>query len=464
MKKLSNHYSAFAAVALLALTGCLTEDSEDIPDESCAIPPVSASEACQMRGGRLVTDEDGLALHEEIREIEYQSGGDCGEGRATAACIFDTEICRESGALQDPCGAAGLEAIDAALCDVMDSLVTVQTQAAREAGGVEEETEQGPEERASQRQAEDLDELCSDSFGPDGDQEVGCVEPPESQVMCRSITIDVGCGATREILCRVPDVERPCTDIYAPVCGVDGVTYANECYAGSTPIDHDGECASEVCPLIYAPVCGVDGVTYDNHCMSGDVPILHDGECDGSITGSIDCFEAGLLNQDSVFEVTAQFLEPEDGAWIDEEGNLHTVDQELKTEITVLYELLANDSSWLRESETDNSIVIAPNSLEILHAPFFDGESEAESIFNASWVDYFETNELSDGTTVHLDGHNEGVFVSRLSLFVDGQLCFIESSAELFLDQPLPEPGPEPEPPHTPEPEPQPLPEPPPAD
>lgn len=107
--------------------------------------------------------------------------------------------------------------------------------------------------------------------------------------------------------------------VYAPVCGVDGVTYPGVCEAEGAcmPIAHNGECTQPpicldadldgysstggncgpvdcndfnpnihpgfICPysLIYAPVCGVDGMTYDSDCAAEQacMEIAHEGEC-----------------------------------------------------------------------------------------------------------------------------------------------------------------------------------------
>ncbi len=108
--------------------------------------------------------------------------------------------------------------------------------------------------------------------------------------------------------------EVQCLAVWDPVCGCDGQTYSNACYAAkaAVSIDYLGECirecvADEECPpnwhcakpvgecdgvgecvprpdacyTLWDPVCGCDGRTYSNDCCAAraGVSVDYEGEC-----------------------------------------------------------------------------------------------------------------------------------------------------------------------------------------
>jgi coxsackievirus/adenovirus receptor len=92
-----------------------------------------------------------------------------------------------------------------------------------------------------------------------------------------------------------PVPTQPCGTTFNPVCGIDNITYRNECLAkeANAEIQNQGTCVEAMeainCPNGFAPVCGVDNKQYGTSCLAQarNVAVLFVGNCNQTQTEAI---------------------------------------------------------------------------------------------------------------------------------------------------------------------------------
>ena len=103
-----------------------------------------------------------------------------------------------------------------------------------------------------------------------------------------SVTVHPVATKVGEVILSNGNVGPNCPDIIDPVCGSNGVTYINSCYAEAAGITEytSGVCFSDcidpakinpdaVCTTDYDPVCGCNGVTYMNACAADAAGVIN---------------------------------------------------------------------------------------------------------------------------------------------------------------------------------------------
>ena len=297
------------ALIVSGLAGCdPVENRQRMGPEECAIPPVSADEACQNVGLSLVAECEEGTPEEECREITYQVGGDCGEATATVYCGVPIGCAIPPVSAEEACQNEGLSLVDACPQGASENECREITyQVGGDCGeatatvfcGVQEDCAIPPvsAEEACESEGLDLVEECAEDAPADECRQITYQVGGD----CGEATATVFCGAP--IACAIPPVsaEEACENVglsLVEVCAADApeeacreVTYqvGGDCGEETATVfcGEQEDCA--IPPVSAEEACANEGLAWVEACDEGE----NEREC-REITYQVggDCGEA----------------------------------------------------------------------------------------------------------------------------------------------------------------------------
>lgn len=210
----------WGAVAAIASSGCDNEpetsgakasDSKTQKNEKTGKEDEDSVESKRVCGGpsKKGCDDDKLSYF-----CSYSLEAKCGEDGAPGTCEIVPESCSDP---YDPvCGCDGRTYGNA--CSASLDFVAVASKGPCDPEPGEAEGDCGGKDEVPCKEGE------------------YCAYPDKAQ-----------CGASGEMGTCKPLIELGCNSVYSPVCGCDGETHGNKCYAASsgTSVAYFGECADK---------------------------------------------------------------------------------------------------------------------------------------------------------------------------------------------------------------------------